>query len=148
MAIRSIGRRCLRVLWREFSCAAGAGRCHHCPRRMASTLGRKERRAERARDLIQRDFTPGPTTNRRYVGNVTHIATWQGFAYLATVIDLATRRVVEWAGADHMRTSLVEDALQMAFVQRRPPRGVIFHSTGVCNLGSRSRCNTALSGRA
>jgi transposase InsO family protein len=84
--------------------------------------------AERARDLIQRDFATGPVTDRRYVGDITYIATWQGFAYLATVIDLASRRVVGWAVADHMRTELVEDALRMAFVQRRPDRGVIFHS--------------------
>jgi putative transposase len=84
--------------------------------------------AERNRDLIQRDFTPGPATDRRYVGDITYIATWEGFAYLATVIDLASRRVVGWALANHMRTELVEDALRMAFVQRRPPRGVIFHT--------------------
>ena len=84
--------------------------------------------AERARDLIQRDFAPGPATDRRYVGDITYIATWEGFAYLATVIDLASRRVVGWAIANHMRTSLVEDALRMAFVQRRPERGVIFHT--------------------
>jgi transposase InsO family protein len=54
--------------------------------------------------------------------------TWEGRAYLATVIDLASRRLVGWALADHMRTELVEDALQMAFVTRRPDKGVIFHS--------------------
>ena len=84
--------------------------------------------AERARDLIQRNFAPGPVTDRRYVGDITYIATWEGFAYLATVIDLASRRVVGWAIANHMRTELVEDALKMAFVQRRPGRGVIFHT--------------------
>jgi len=83
---------------------------------------------ERARDLIQRDFAPGPPTDRRYVGDITYISTWEGFAYLATVIDLASRRVVGWAIADHMRTELVQDALRMAFHQRRPPRGVIFHA--------------------
>jgi putative transposase len=85
-------------------------------------------RAERARDLIDRDFAPGPATDRRYVGDITYIATWEGFAYLATVIDLASRRVVGWAIANHMRTELVEDALKMAFVQRRPSRGLIFHT--------------------
>jgi transposase InsO family protein len=47
---------------------------------------------------------------------------------LATVIDLASRAVVGWAVADHMRTKLVEDALHMAFARRRPAPGVIFHS--------------------
>ena len=52
-------------------------------------------------------------------------ASW---AYLATVIDLASRRVVGWALADHIRTELVEDALTMAFKHRVPEEGVIFHS--------------------
>src|SRR5260370_33437266 len=68
--------------------------------------------AERARDLIGRQFAPGPQADRRYVGDITYIATWQGWAYLATVIDLASRRVVGWALPEHMRTELVEDALQ------------------------------------
>ena len=44
------------------------------------------------------------------------------------MIDLSTRRVVGWALADHMRTELVEDALAMAFIQRQPPAGLVFHS--------------------
>ena len=63
----------------------------------------------------------------RYVGDITYIATWEGWAYLATVIDLASRRVVGWALADHMRTELISDALTMAFAHVRR-RGVIFHS--------------------
>jgi putative transposase len=53
-------------------------------------------------------------------GDITYIMTWEGWAYLATVIDLSSRRVVGRALADHMRTELVEDALSMAFTQRRP----------------------------
>jgi len=92
--------------------------------------------AEAARDLIQRQFEPGPELDRRYVGDITYISTWEGWAYLATVIDLASRKVVGWALADHMRTVLVEEALQMAFVQRRPPEGVIFHSDRGCQYTS------------
>jgi transposase InsO family protein len=84
--------------------------------------------AERAKDLIQRHFGPCEELNRRYVGDITYISTWQGWAYLATVIDLASRKVVGWAIADHMRTELVEEALSNAFLSRRPPAGVIFHS--------------------
>jgi transposase len=51
-----------------------------------------------------------------------------GWAYLATVIDLHSRSVVGWAIADHLRTSLVTDALDMAVENRQPPTGVIFHS--------------------
>jgi putative transposase len=84
--------------------------------------------AELARDLIQRHFGPCEEFDRRYVGDITYIATWEGWAYLATVIDLASRKVVGWAMADHMRTELVEDALMMAFAQRAPDEGVIFHT--------------------
>src|SRR3954462_4874184 len=87
---------------------------------------------ERAKDLIQREFGPCTELDRRYVGDITYIATWEGWAYLATVIDLASRRVVGWALADHMRAELVGDALEMAFGQRRPERGLIFHSDRGC----------------
>jgi putative transposase len=106
--------------------------------RAAGLEGRRKKRwrtttiadpaADRARDLIQRDFAPRPGADRRYAGDITYIMTWEGWAYLATVIDLSSRRVVGWALADHMRTSLVEDALSMAFTTRRPADGVIFHS--------------------
>jgi transposase InsO family protein len=88
--------------------------------------------AEAALDLVQRAFGPGAEIDRRYVGDITYIMTWEGWAYLATVIDLASRRVVGWALADHMRTELVEEALEMAFVTRRPPPGAIFHSDRGC----------------
>jgi putative transposase len=84
--------------------------------------------AEKAKDLIQRHFGPCSEIDRRYVGDITYVMTWEGWAYLATVIDLASRRVVGWAIADHMRTELVTEALEMAFLQRSPARGLIFHS--------------------
>ncbi len=84
--------------------------------------------AQAARDLIGRYFARGEDIDRRYVGDITYIGTWEGWAYLATVIDLASRRVVGWALADHMRTELVQDALKMAFAHRAPEKGVVFHS--------------------
>jgi transposase InsO family protein len=92
--------------------------------------------AEAALDLIQRHFGPSIEMDRRYVGDITYIATWEGWAYLATVIDLASRRVVGWALADHMRTELVEEALEMAFANRAPDKGVIFHSDRGCQYTS------------
>ncbi len=92
--------------------------------------------ATQAADRIRRAFAPGGPTDARYVGDITYIATWEGWAYLATVIDLSTRRVVGWALADHMRTSLVEQALGMAFTQRQPPEGLIFHSDRGCQYTS------------
>ncbi len=125
--------------------------------RTAALEGRRKKRwrtttiadpaAERARDLIGRQFAPGPQADRRYVGDITYIATWQGWAYLATVIDLASRRVVGWALADHMRPELVEDALQMAFATRRPAEGLNFHSD-YAEVGVKPRnCGLALSRR-
>ena len=78
-------------------------------------------------DLLRRHVNPA-APDTKYVGDITYINTAKGWAYLATVIDCASRMVVGFATADHMRTSLVHDALQMALVRRRPAAGVIFHS--------------------
>ena len=87
-----------------------------------------------APDLIGRDFTAAlPDT--RWCGDVTYIKTWDGWAYLATVIDLYSRKVVGWAIAAHMRTSLITAALDMAIAARKPPAGVIFHSDRGCQDG-------------
>jgi transposase InsO family protein len=80
-------------------------------------------------DLLKRAFGPGTVqVDRVYVSDITYIWTWEGWLYLATVIDLASRRVVGWAMAEHMRTELVSDALRMALAARRPAPGLIFHS--------------------
>ncbi|OMH22976.1 transposase, partial [Tersicoccus phoenicis] len=65
-----------------------------------------------APDLIGRNFTASQP-NTKWCGDITYIRTWDGWAYLATVIDLHSRTVVGWAIADHMRTNLVTDALEM-----------------------------------
>lgn len=80
-----------------------------------------------APDLIGRVFT-ADTPNRSWCGDVTYVRTWEGWAYVATVIDLHSRAIVGYAVADHMRTSLVTEALDMALARRTPPPGVIFHS--------------------
>jgi transposase InsO family protein len=80
-------------------------------------------------DLLKRTFGPGTVElDRVYVGDITYIRMWEGWLYLATVIDLASRRVVGWAMADHMRAELVCDALRMAIENRRPAPGAMFHS--------------------
>lgn len=78
-------------------------------------------------DLVRRNFVPA-TPNSLWYGDITYVRTWDGWAYIASVIDGYSRKVIGWAIADHMRTELVIDALQMAIDQRRPPRGVIFHA--------------------
>jgi transposase InsO family protein len=78
-------------------------------------------------DLIERDFT-APEPGQRFVGDITYLRTGQGWLYLATVIDLATRMVVGWQTADHMRTSLVVDALTMAMRGGYISPDAVFHS--------------------
>lgn len=80
-----------------------------------------------AKDLIKQDFR-AKHPNQKWCGDITYIKTWDGWAYLATVIDLHNREVVGWAIGDHMRTELVTDALQMALKHQRPKSEVIFHS--------------------
>jgi putative transposase len=78
-------------------------------------------------DLIGRDFT-APAPGQRLVGDITYLKTDEGWLYLATVIDLATRMVTGWQLAAHMRTSLVTDALAMAITHGHIQPGAIFHS--------------------
>jgi putative transposase len=80
-----------------------------------------------APDLIGRDFT-AQAANERWCGDITYVKTWEGWAYMASVIDLHSRKVVGWAVADHMRTELVTDALTMALTHRQPLGAVVFHS--------------------
>jgi putative transposase len=106
--------------------------------RQKGLIGRCQRRSTKttisdpetkAADLLKRVF--GPETvelDRVYVSDITYIWTWEGWLYLTTVIDLASRRVVGWSMADHMRTELVSDALRMAVAARHPAPGLIFHS--------------------
>ncbi|GAA0566487.1 hypothetical protein GCM10009533_72140 [Saccharopolyspora spinosporotrichia] len=78
-------------------------------------------------DLLDRDFTAQQPGNR-LVGDITYLRTGEGWLYLATVIDLATRMVIGWAMAEHMRTSLVIDALAMARTHGHLRDGAVFHS--------------------
>jgi putative transposase len=78
-------------------------------------------------DLIGRDFTAA-APGSRLVGDITYLRTGEGWLYLATVIDLATRMVTGWQLAEHMRTSLVTDALAMAITHGHVQPGAIFHS--------------------
>jgi putative transposase len=83
-------------------------------------------------DLLGRDFS-APEPGQRLVGDITYLRTGEGWLYLATVIDLATRMVVGWQLAEHMRTSLVTDALAMAVTAGHAPPGAVFHSDRGCN---------------
>jgi transposase InsO family protein len=78
-------------------------------------------------DLVRRDFT-APAPGLKFIGDITYIRTWEGFIYLATVIDCYTKECVGYAMADHLRTELVTDALDMAARNNRFTPGAIFHS--------------------
>jgi transposase InsO family protein len=113
-----------------------AGRRGRAPKRWRTTTVPDPTAAVPA-DLIERDFATATTAlNARWCGDITYIHTWQGWLYLATVIDLGSRRVVGWATADHLRTDLIDQALVNAVTSRRPARGVIFHSDRGCQYTS------------
>lgn len=80
-----------------------------------------------AENIIARNFTAnGP--NQRWAADISTVRTWEGWLYLAVVIDLFSRRIVGWAIADHMRKELVIEALNRAMGQRLPGPGCIHHS--------------------
>ena len=86
-------------------------------------------------DLVNRDFgasAPG----QKMVGDITYIRTWEGWVYLASVIDCATRRCVGWAMDDHYRTPLITRAIQMAARNLDLPEDAIFHSDRGSNYTS------------
>jgi putative transposase len=88
-------------------------------------------------DLISREFQPDAAAlDTRWCGDITYIPTQEGWLYLAVVIDIASRRVVGWATADHLRTELVAKALRAACHRRRPTQAVIFHSDRGCQYTS------------
>jgi putative transposase len=80
-----------------------------------------------APDLVERDFDP-VTIDRLWCADITSIRTWEGWLYLASVMDCYSRRIVGWAMADHMRAELVVDALEMAVARRRPLGRPVHHS--------------------
>jgi putative transposase len=78
-------------------------------------------------DLIERDFT-AQRPGTKVVGDITYLRTWQGWLYLASLIDCATREVIGYAMAERMRTKLVLDAVDMAMRNRRLEADCIMHS--------------------
>jgi transposase InsO family protein len=74
--------------------------------------------------------------DRVWVSDITYINTEQGWLYLAGVMDLYSRRIVGWACADHMKTSLVTTAIEGAIAMRRPQPGLLHHSDRGCQYAS------------
>jgi transposase InsO family protein len=79
-----------------------------------------------ADNLLERDFSAA-APNRKWLADITYVPTAQGWLYLAAVLDVFSRRIVGWSMADHMEVDLVEGALQMALVHRRPAGCDLLH---------------------
>jgi putative transposase len=113
-------------------------------RRRGCTTTRRSPDARPAPDLVERNFAAtGP--DRLSVADITYIATWMGFVYLAVVMDARSRRIVGWALRNHLGTELVLEALNMEIWQRRP-KDVIHHSdqgSQYTSLAFGTRCRHA-----
>jgi putative transposase len=104
----------------------------------------RDKDARPAPDLVQRKFV-ADAPNQLWVADITFVPTWAGFLYLAVVLDVFSRRIVGWAMANHLRTELILEALDMA-VWRRRPENVIHHSDQGCqytSLAFGARCREA-----
>jgi putative transposase len=119
-------------LVRKLMRALGLVACQPRPWRPSTT---KQGQAGPIPDLVNRDFTAG-VPGEKMVGDITYIPTWQGWAFLATVIDCATRKVIGWAVDDNYRTRLITDAIRMAARNVDLPADAIFHSDRGSNYTS------------
>jgi putative transposase len=125
--LRMLGVRCARKrvarLMREASLFGCGGR----RRKARTTLRSQVECTPPAPDLVKRNFTP-EAPDRLWVADITYVRTWEGWLYLAFVLDTYSRRVVGWSMANNLKTELVLDALNMAIYTRRPQPGLIHHS--------------------
>lgn len=124
--LAKLGRRHSHKRVRRLARAAGLSCVHPRPYRV--TTVREEAGSDGLVDFVERDFVPeGP--NQLWYTDITYVRTWTGWAYLAAIIDGYTRKAVGWSLDNHMRTSLVTEALTMAVERQRPPVGeCIIHS--------------------
>ena len=95
-------------------------------RRKRTRTTRRDDTARPAPDLVERRFE-ADAPDQLWVADITYVPTWAGFLFLAVVVDAFSRRVVGWSMANHLRTELVLEALNMALWRRRPDR-VVHHS--------------------
>ncbi len=105
-------------------------------RRRKAFTTRRDSTARPAPDLVDRQFH-ADAPNKLWVADITYIPTWEGFAYLAVVLDVWSRKVVGWAMEPHLRTELVLAALNMALAQRNSsPWCILRLGGGGCSLGA------------
>jgi putative transposase len=105
--------------------AAGIRGC--CRGRKKHATIRKLQQMLTVPDLVERQFTPA-APDRLWVANITYLRSWEGWLYLAFVLDAYSRRVVGWSMANSLRTEIVIDALNMALWRGEPDPGLIHHS--------------------
>ena len=110
----------------------GLVHCQPPPWRPATTI---QGQAGPIPDLVNRDFT-AEAPGQKMVGDITYIPTWEGWAFLATVIDCATRKVIGWAIDDNYKTPLITAAIEMAARNLELPPGAVFHSDRGSNYTS------------
>jgi putative transposase len=122
--LRHVGVACSRKRVARLLRLAGLQGCH---RRKGPPTRRRVSEAAPAPDLVRRDFA-ARALDQLWVADITYVPTWMGFLYLAVVLDAHSRRVVGWAMAEHLRSELVIEAVDMATWRRRPPPGVVHHS--------------------
>lgn len=123
--LRRKGTRCSRKrvvrLMHEYGMVARS------PRRRFPRTTQRDPAATPAPNLLQQQFSSSEP-DRKWVSDITYIDTAEGWLYLAAVMDLHSRRIVGWAMADHMRSSLAQQALDMAMLRRGPAHGLLHHS--------------------
>jgi transposase InsO family protein len=127
------GERCSVELARALMRALDLQPCQ--PRPWRHQLTEADPTAAPIPDLVRRDFT-ADAPGRKMVGDITYIPTWQGWVYLATVIDCHTKAVVGWAMDDNYKTPLITAAITMAARNQKLQPGAIFHSDRGSNYTS------------
>ena len=127
------GEECCPELVRQLMRELGLEPCQPKPYRRSLTA--QDGAAGPIPDLVNRDFTAAEP-GQKMVGDITYIPTWQGWVYLATVIDCATRKIVGWAMDDNYKTLLIKKAIRMAARNLDLPEGALFHSDRGSNYTS------------
>jgi len=127
------GERCCPELVRSLMRELGLEPCQ--PKPWRHSLTEQDGQAGPIPDLVNRDFT-ADEPGRKMVGDITYIDTWEGWVYLATVIDCATRKIVGWAMDDNYKTPLISRAIKMAARNLDLPEGAVFHSDRGSNYTS------------
>ncbi len=117
-----VSRKRIARLMRELGIAGVSGR-EGKRRRRKSTVPETDAVA----DLVRRDFT-ADAPNQVWFADITYVPTWEGWLFLAVVMDACTKRIVGWSMRDDLKSDIVVDALGMGTTMRRPDAGLVHHS--------------------